>query len=84
MRLGRIAMGFADTFNQQQQQGMDLNGALGTSMFTTAAPQRDGFQRNVGNGALTATINSTSALTGHDYSVQFDGTNYNVVRYHHQ
>jgi flagellar hook-associated protein 1 FlgK len=77
--LGLIAVGFANTFNQQQQQGTDLNGALGTSMFSTAAPQVTASSANVGNGTLTATINSVSALTGHDYSVRFDGTNYNVV-----
>jgi flagellar hook-associated protein 1 len=76
--LGRIAMGFADTFNQQQQQGVDLNGALGTNMFTLATPSVTAATSNVGNGAVTATINSTAALTGSDYSVQFDGTNYNV------
>jgi flagellar hook-associated protein 1 FlgK len=76
--LGRIAMGFADTFNQQQQKGTDLNGALGASMFTTAVPRVTPSSSNVGNGVLTATISSTSALTGHDYSVQFDGSNYIV------
>ncbi len=76
--LGRIAMGFVDTFNQQQQKGTDLNGALGASMFTSAVPRVTPSSSNVGNGVLAATVNSTSALTGHDYSVQFDGTNYTV------
>jgi flagellar hook-associated protein 1 FlgK len=76
--LGRIAMGFADTFNKQQQQGMDLNGALGTGMFTLATPSVTAATSNVGNGVVTATVNSTATLTGSDYSVQFDGTNYNV------
>jgi flagellar hook-associated protein 1 FlgK len=77
--LGRIAMGFADSFNQQQQQGMDLNGILGSSMFTSAVPRVTASTNNVGTGMLTATVNSTSGLTGDDYSVQFDGTNYNVL-----
>ncbi|OIR11489.1 flagellar hook-associated protein 1 [mine drainage metagenome] len=76
--LGRIAMGFASTFNQQQQQGIDLNGALGTNMFTMAAPRVTAATTNAGNGVIAATVSSTSALTGNDYSVQFDGTNYNV------
>ena len=59
-------------------KGIDLNGALGTNMFTPAVPRVTAATSNTGNGVLTATINSTSALTGHDYSVQFDGTNYNV------
>ncbi|BCK86697.1 hypothetical protein MIZ01_0463 [Sideroxyarcus emersonii] len=76
--LGRIAMGFASTFNQQQQQGIDLNGALGTNMFTMAVPRVTAATTNAGNGVIAATVSSTSALTGNDYSVQFDGTNYNV------
>jgi flagellar hook-associated protein 1 FlgK len=76
--LGRIAIGLADTFNQQNQQGIDLNGALGTNFFSAGVPQVSASTLNVGNGVLTATINSTGALTGHDYSLQFDGTNYTV------
>lgn len=76
--LGRIALGLADTFNQQHQQGIDLKGALGGSFFTSAVPRVTAASSNAGTAALTATINSTSALTGNDYSVQFDGTNYNV------
>ena len=57
--LGRIAMGFADTFNAQQQQGIDLNGALGGSFFTSAVPRVTTSTSNVGLGVLTATVNST-------------------------
>jgi flagellar hook-associated protein 1 FlgK len=76
--LGRIALGLADTFNQQHQQGIDLKGALGGSFFTSAVPRVTAASSNAGTAALTATINSTAALTGNDYSVQFDGVNYNV------
>lgn len=76
--LGRIALGLADTFNQQHQQGTDLKGVLGGSFFISAAPRVTAASSNAGTGALTAAINSTSALTGNDYRVQFDGVNYNV------
>jgi flagellar hook-associated protein 1 len=76
--LGRIAMGLADTFNQQQQKGIDLKGALGTSMFTVAVPRVTVSTSNTGDFTLAATVNSISALTGNDYSVQYDGTNFNV------
>ncbi len=76
--LGRIALGLADTFNQQHQQGMDLQGALGGNFFASAAPRVTPATSNLGTGALTATVSSTSALTGNDYTVQFDGTSYNV------
>lgn len=76
--LGRIALGLADTFNQQHQQGTDLKGVLGGSFFTMAVPRVVPSSNNTGTAALTATISSTSALTGDDYKVQFDGVNYNV------
>jgi flagellar hook-associated protein 1 FlgK len=76
--LGRIAIGLADSFNLQHQMGMDLKGALGGTFFTMASPRVTTSTSNVGNSTLGATINSTQALTGHDYSVQFDGANYNV------
>ena len=76
--LGRIAIGLAETFNQQHQQGMDLKGALGTTFFASAAPRATPASSNLGSGALTATISNASALTASDYSVQFDGVNYNI------
>lgn len=76
--LGRIAMGLADTFNQQQQQGIDLKGVLGTSMFSLATPRVTTSTDNTGTAAITASVNSTSALTTSDYRVIFDGANYNV------
>ncbi|MBI4809609.1 MAG: flagellar hook-associated protein FlgK [Nitrosomonadales bacterium] len=76
--LGRIALGLADTFNQQHQQGMDLKGALGGAFFSSGVPRVTSSTSNVGDGVLASTITSTTALTGHDYSVQFDGALYNV------
>lgn len=77
--LGRVAVGIADTFNQQHQKGMDLKGALGSTFFTSGVPTATAATSNVGNSTLAATINSTSALTGRDYTLQFDGTTYNLI-----
>lgn len=77
--LGRIAISIADTFNQQNRQGMDLQGALGGDIFVLASPRVTPATTNVGNSVLTATITGTSELTGQDYSVKFNGTNYDVI-----
>ncbi|MBA3023896.1 MAG: flagellar hook-associated protein FlgK [Gammaproteobacteria bacterium] len=77
--LGRIAIGVADTFNQQHQQGMDLKGAMGGEFFTMAAPRVTPSGANTGTAALVSTFDSSAALTGEDYNVRFDGTNYNVT-----
>ena len=38
--LGLVAIGLADAFNTQHLLGTDLNGAAGTSFFTTTTPRR--------------------------------------------
>jgi len=76
--VGRIAVGLATGINQQHKQGVDLNGALGGNLFSAGVPQVAAATTNTGNATLSVTINSASALTGRDYSVQFDGTSYTV------
>lgn len=77
--LGRIAIGVADTFNQQHQQGIDLKGALGGNFFSSGTPTATAATSNVGNSVVSATISSTNALTGSDYTLSFDGINYNLM-----
>lgn len=76
--LGRIAIGVADTFNQQHQKGVDLNGALGGAFFNAGTPQVGASSNNVGNATLSATISNSGALTGADYDLRFDGANYTL------
>lgn len=77
--LGRIAIGFAENFNKQQQQGIDLKGAFGVDLFKMASPSVITGGSNTGTGAITSTISNSALLTGNDYTVQFDGANYNVI-----
>ncbi|GAB1234969.1 flagellar hook-associated protein FlgK [Ferrigenium sp. UT5] len=76
--LGRIAIGIADTFNQQHQQGIDLNGTLGGTFFNAGSPQVAAASGNVGNATLNAVISDSGALTGYDYDLRFDGANYTL------
>ncbi|MDD4912269.1 MAG: flagellar hook-associated protein FlgK [Sideroxydans sp.] len=76
--LGRIAVGVADSFNQQHQQGVDLKGVAGGNFFSAGTPQAAASTSNVGNSVLAATISSASDLTGRDYTLQFDGVSYNL------
>jgi len=76
--LGRIAIGIADTFNTQHQQGQDLNGVLGGVFFNIATPQVTAATTNVGTSAVTSTIADPGALTTDDYLLQFDGTAYTL------
>ncbi|MEX0584145.1 MAG: flagellar hook-associated protein FlgK, partial [Natronospirillum sp.] len=50
--LGRIAIGFAGAFNEQQTRGIDLSGNFGNNQFTdynTAQMARDRVQANTSN-----------------------------------
>lgn len=80
--LGRIANGLALTVNEQHKLGMDQNGNPGVNYFTIANAQVTKDSRN--NAATTAKIVVTpvqaQTLKASDYRVDYDGTNYQVVR----
>lgn len=65
--LGRMAIALADTFNAQQNLGIDLNGALGTDFFSEASPGIISNSRNTGNLVLTPSVSSSNQLTTSDY-----------------
>lgn len=79
--LGRIALGFAQTFNEQHQLGQDLNGVLGGNFFSIAAtsPTITESINNTGTLAFTATGIDAGKLTTSNYLVRFDGTNYSLT-----
>jgi flagellar hook-associated protein 1 FlgK len=78
--LGRIATGLATSFNQQNQLGQDLKGALGGNLFNVAVPQVTPNANNTGTASVSGTIADVSGLTASDYQLKFDGTNYSMVR----
>jgi len=80
--LGRVAIGLASTFNAQHKLGLDLNGLPGGDFFAQA-PAYVG--KNINNAlasttTVTAAVSDPTKLVASDYKVEFDGTNYNVVR----
>lgn len=80
--LGRIAIGLASTFNAQHKLGLDMNGVQGGDFFSVGAPF---IGKNVNNNAasttaVSAAVSDPTQLTQSDYKVEFDGTNFQVVR----
>lgn len=67
---GRVAIGLAQTFNEQHQLGQDLNGNLGTNFFNVASPQ---VIPSVNNSAPATTVNvsfsDVGLLTTSDYNL---------------
>lgn len=78
--LGRIALGVASAFNDQQALGLDLNGQAGGKLFNIAGPTTTSSRLNASTAQLNASIYDTNALTTSDYRVQFTGGNYKITR----
>lgn len=78
--LGRIAINLAQSFNEQHQLGMDLNGDLGEEFFALPSPKVISAQGNSIASNITTQITDYSALTTSDYQFFYDGTNYTLTR----
>jgi len=78
--LGKTALGFVQQFNGQHAEGLDLRGNPGGDFFTIADPTVLTSSQNTGSGGVSASINDVSALTGGDYALETDGTNFTLRR----
>ncbi|MCL4470458.1 MAG: flagellar hook-associated protein FlgK [Gammaproteobacteria bacterium] len=87
--LGRMAVGLAQTFNDQHRLGMDLQGQMGGYFFNVAGPTGVSGQNavpyakvvaNTKNAATsgnpTVTLSNVANVTTSDYRLSYDGTNY--------
>lgn len=78
--LGRIALVFADTMNEQHQKGMDLDGNAGTLLFTDinnsqAVSNRVLAERdNISQVSAGIIINDVAALYASEYSLDFNNS----------
>ncbi|WP_454733797.1 MULTISPECIES: flagellar hook-associated protein FlgK [Cupriavidus] len=78
--IGRLSVTLAQTFNDQHKLGVDLTGQIGGDLFKLGTPGVIAKSTNTGISGITAAISDTSQLTTSDYTLRFDGTNYNLVR----
>jgi flagellar hook-associated protein 1 FlgK len=81
--LGLMATGLAGTFNQQNQLGQDLNGAMASSkdsFFTDPVALINRNAANTGSAIVSASFTDYSKLTGTDFSLQYDGKSYTLTR----
>ncbi len=77
--LGRVALGLAETFNQQHRLGLDLEGLLGQAFFTTARPAVSSHPDNTTSNAPDVMIQDVSGLTASDYLLRFDGAAWSLT-----
>lgn len=79
-QLGQLALAMADSFNTQHKSGFDINGDPGENFFSFAQPNVLKNTKNQGDANLTVAYTDTSKVKASDYSVEFDGTNWQVTR----
>jgi flagellar hook-associated protein 1 FlgK len=77
-KLGRIAVGLADTVNAQHRAGMDLRGAPGTDLFSVGGAVAQIASTNTGNAVVTVARTDANALTGSDYILELNGSAYQL------
>lgn len=77
--LGKVAINLASSFNLQHTAGRDLNGTVGGNFFQVATPLAFSNQNNTGSGIVSASIADATALTGDNYRIVYDGSNYLVT-----
>jgi len=77
-RLGLAALGIASQLNGQHRLGLDLDGQPGGDLFSQGSVQ---VLQPPGNGSsITVAYNDIGQLTGDDYQLFFDGSNFLLTR----
>ncbi|QDE31942.1 flagellar hook-associated protein FlgK [Shewanella polaris] len=76
--LGQMALGIADTFNEMQSKGFDLNGDVGSNLFRDindplmALGRVGEYSTNTGTAAgVSVNIDDVGALSGGNYELSF-------------
>lgn len=79
--LGRVAIGLAQTYNDQHRIGQDLNGALGGNFFNVASPSVLPNSNNTSGAVAAASFSDVGSVTTSDYRLQANGGgNYTMIR----
>ncbi|AIN18761.1 flagellar hook-associated protein FlgK [Yersinia rochesterensis] len=79
-QLGQLALVMADSFNTQHKAGFDANGDEGKDFFSFADPSVLKNAKNQGDASLTVNYTDTSKVKASDYTMEFDGTDWQVTR----
>ncbi|WP_074013125.1 flagellar hook-associated protein FlgK [Candidatus Sodalis sp. SoCistrobi] len=79
-QLGQIALAFADSFNQQHQAGVDLNGDAGGDFFTLGSPTVVSNTRNTGSAVLSVAFSDSTAAKASDYTAKYTADGWQITR----
>jgi len=79
-RMGRVATVLAQSFNDQHNLGIDLNGNLGGNFFTVPSAQVIVRSTNTGSAVIAAANTNMASLTDSDYRLTYTVAGYSIVR----
>ncbi len=78
-QLGQIATAVAQSANTQQASGLDLNGQLGSPLFSVGAPLATASTSNTDNTTAAVSITGIGALTSDNYLLSYTGGAYTLT-----
>jgi flagellar hook-associated protein 1 FlgK len=78
-QLGQIATAVAQTANTQQGSGLDLNGQLGSALFSVGAPVATASSANTDATTASVTVSNLGALTSDNYLLSYTGGTYTLT-----
>ena len=78
-QLGQIATAVAQSANTQQGSGLDLNGQLGSALFSVGAPVATSSSANTDATTASVTISNIGALTSDNHLLSYKGGTYTLT-----
>ncbi len=78
-QLGQIATAIAQSANSQQASGLDLNGQLGSALFSVGAPAANASSANTDATTASVSISNIAALTSDNYLLSYNGGTYTLT-----
>lgn len=79
-KLNQMALVFAEKFNELHRKGYDANGNTGKDFFAVGNGSVVSNTHNKGKADFDIKYNDVSKVTGNNYDVSYDGTNWNVTK----
>lgn len=79
-KLNQMALVFAEKFNEVHRKGYDANGNTGKDFFAVGGGSVVSNIHNKGKADFDIKYNDVSKVTGNNYDVSYDGTNWNVTK----
>ena len=79
-KLNQMALVFAEKFNEVHRKGYDANGKTDKDFFAVGSGSVVSNTHNKGKADFDIKYNDVSKVTGNNYDVSYDGTNWNVTR----